>query len=162
MEKMHNSKDTQNDVDAGHYYGFPYLSNDFPSGFLGFKCAKYDHFKEQIDPDHFDRRKITEADNRTTSSMVNLFFPKASGDIIKAGTCMFTNTPDSHFLIDYLEHADFSSKDKSITYISACSGHGFKFASAIGYLLADFAEKKPRPDVAWLGEKRFHHVESKL
>jgi hypothetical protein len=29
-------------------------------------------------------------------------------------------------------------------------------------LLADFAEKKPRPDVAWLGEKRFHHVESKL
>ena len=41
---------------------------------------------------------------------------------------MYTNSPDGHFIID---------RDGPVTYASACSGHGFKFASAIGELLAE-------------------------
>jgi len=42
---------------------------------------------------------------------------------------MYTNSPDGHFIID-------RDGDGSVVYASACSGHGFKFASAIGELLA--------------------------
>jgi glycine/D-amino acid oxidase-like deaminating enzyme len=45
--------------------------------------------------------------------------------------CMYTNTPDLHFVID--RHPEY----ESVVFASACSGHGFKFSSAIGELLAD-------------------------
>jgi sarcosine oxidase len=46
---------------------------------------------------------------------------------------MFTNTPDEHFVIDTLPgHPE-------VVVASPCSGHGFKFASVIGEILADLA-----------------------
>jgi len=45
--------------------------------------------------------------------------------------CMYTNTPDGHFVIDHL------IEDSNVIVASACSGHGFKFASVIGEILAD-------------------------
>ncbi|MCS7050537.1 MAG: FAD-dependent oxidoreductase, partial [Thermomicrobium sp.] len=47
--------------------------------------------------------------------------------------CLYTMTPDHHFLID--RHPAHSQ----VILCSACSGHGFKFAPAIGELLADLA-----------------------
>jgi hypothetical protein len=47
---------------------------------------------------------------------------------------MFTNTPDKHFLIDV--HPEFPQ----VSFASPCSGHGFKFASVVGEIMADLAD----------------------
>jgi sarcosine oxidase len=48
-----------------------------------------------------------------------------------SAVCLYTNTPDSHFLID------FHPQLPQVLLASICSGHGFKFSSAIGEILAD-------------------------
>lgn len=53
-----------------------------------------------------------------------------------SATCMFTNTPDENFIID------FHPQHKNIIIASPCSGHGFKFASVIGKILCDMATGK--------------------
>ncbi len=45
-------------------------------------------------------------------------------------TCLYTNTPDKNFIVDF--HPD----SPSVVVVSACSGHGFKFASVMGELVA--------------------------
>jgi len=50
-------------------------------------------------------------------------------------TCMFTNTPDHHFVIDL--HPDY----QQVSIASPCSGHGFKFASVVGEIMADLADR---------------------
>jgi sarcosine oxidase len=65
-------------------------------------------------------------------------------------TCMFTNTPDEHFILDTLPGLP------QLIVASPCSGHGFKFASVIGEILADLAVTgATRHDVGWLGLDRF-------
>jgi sarcosine oxidase len=50
-------------------------------------------------------------------------------------TCMFTNTPDHHFVLDL--HPEYPQ----VSMASPCSGHGFKFASVVGEIMADLADK---------------------
>ena len=50
-------------------------------------------------------------------------------------SCMFTNTPDHHFIID------LHPRYPQVSFTSPCSGHGFKFASVIGEIMADLAER---------------------
>jgi sarcosine oxidase len=45
-------------------------------------------------------------------------------------TCLYTNTPDKNFIVDF--HPD----SPNVVVVSACSGHGFKFASVMGELVA--------------------------
>ncbi len=54
-------------------------------------------------------------------------------------TCMYTMTPDEDFVID------LSPSDPRIVIASPCSGHGFKFASVIGEVLADLATNGETP-----------------
>ena len=49
-------------------------------------------------------------------------------------SCLFTNTPDRHFILDL--HPEFPQ----VVIASPCSGHGFKFASVVGEIVADLAE----------------------
>ena len=51
-------------------------------------------------------------------------------------TCMFTNTPDGHFMLDL--HPQYPQ----ISFASACSGHRFKFVSVVGEIMADLAEHR--------------------
>ncbi|HEX9221557.1 MAG TPA: FAD-dependent oxidoreductase, partial [Gemmatimonadaceae bacterium] len=55
----------------------------------------------------------------------------AEAPLRETGVCLFTNTPDHHFIID------FHPRYPHVLISSPCSGHGFKFASAIGELQAD-------------------------
>lgn len=55
--------------------------------------------------------------------------------------CLYTNTPDKNFLVDV--HPDH----RSVLFVSACSGHGFKFASAMGELVAEAARTGRLPDL---------------
>jgi sarcosine oxidase len=63
---------------------------------------------------------------------------------------MFTNTPDEHFILDHHpEHAN-------VVLASPCSGHGYKFASVIGEILADLASGsgQTRQDIGFLRLQR--------
>lgn len=54
-------------------------------------------------------------------------------------TCLYTNTPDEHFILD--RHPDLSN----VIIGAGFSGHGFKFAPAIGHILAALALDEPSP-----------------
>jgi glycine/D-amino acid oxidase-like deaminating enzyme len=78
--------------------------------------------------------------------------PHAKGQLRESQVCLYTNTPDLHFIIDrHPAHAE------RVTVVSACSGHGFKFATAIGEIVADLvAGAKPRFDLSMFRMNRFH------
>lgn len=64
------------------------------------------------------------------------FTPDANGPLRSATVCTYTNTPDSHFWIDcHPEHPE-------VWIASPCSGHGFKFASVLGEVLADLVMRR--------------------
>jgi len=114
------------DADDGHYYGFP--RHDVP----GFKFGKFNHLGETVDPDATDREPRPE-DEQLLRAYAERYFPEGAGPTMKLATCTFTNTPDEHFVLDRLP-------DRSqITVGAGFSGHGFKFASAIGEVLADLS-----------------------
>ena len=78
------------------------------------------------------------------------YFPAANGPTMALRTCMFTNTPDEHFIIDVLPEFP------QVVVASPCSGHGFKFASVIGEVLADLAQNgETRHDIGLLRLSRF-------
>jgi sarcosine oxidase len=107
----------------GRYYGFPSIDEQ------GFKVGRYHHLEEQVAPARLDRR-IHDRDLDALRACVTRYFP-AAGDVRKASVCMFTNTPDEHFIIDRLPH------DPRVFVVSPCSGHGFKFCSVVGEIVAD-------------------------
>ena len=61
------------------------------------------------------------------------YMPGADGPMVRAASCLYTNTADEHFIIDTLPDND------DVIVASPCSGHGYKFASVIGEILADLA-----------------------
>lgn len=115
-------------VDEGRYYGFPIF------GIPGFKFGRYHHLEEAVDPDTIDREP-TERDEQILREFAERYFPDGAGPTMSLKACMFTNTPDGHFIIDHLpDHPQ-------VSFASPCSGHGFKFASVLGEIMADLAER---------------------
>ena len=114
-------------VDEGRFYGFPV------HGIPGFKFGKYHHFEENVDPDQVDREPRLE-DELLLREFSSRYAPEGNGPTMSLATCMFTNTPDKHFLIDL--HPEFPQ----VSFASPCSGHGFKFASVLGEVMADLAD----------------------
>ncbi len=76
--------------------------------------------------------------------------PGAAGPLKTLKTCIYASTPDEEFVID--RHPRWPQ----IVLCSACSGHGFKFASLFGEVLADMAETGAVPaEMARFGLARF-------
>jgi sarcosine oxidase len=72
---------------------------------------------------------------------------------LRLAACLFTNTPDEHFVIDTLPGAP------EVVVASPCSGHGFKFASVVGEALADLAiEGSSKLDLSLFDMKRFEEA----
>ena len=63
-------------------------------------------------------------------------------------SCIYTITPDHHFLIDRLP------REPRVLIFSCCSGHGFKYAPAYGEIAADLAAGRDRPELAALALSR--------
>ena len=73
-----------------------------------------------------------------------------STEIVRTVPCLYTNTPDGHFVID------FAPDDQRVVVISACSGHGFKFAPVVGDIAADLVlDKRTRRDISHFRAARF-------
>jgi sarcosine oxidase len=114
------------DVESGSYYGFPV--HDSP----GFKLGWYHHFGEPIDPDDPDR-STRDDDEAALRSFVDRYLPAAGGPTVMLKACIFTNSPDEHFLIDRLPDAP------QVSVAAGFSGHGYKFCSVVGEVMADLA-----------------------
>ena len=114
-------------VDEGRFYGFPV------HGVPGFKFGKYHHLEEVVDPETLDR-EAHDYDEQLLRDFAERYFPDGCGPTMDLQTCMFTNTPDNHFVIDV--HPDY----EQVSFASPCSGHGYKFASVIGEVMADLAD----------------------
>jgi sarcosine oxidase len=107
----------------GDVYGFPTLDG------LSVKVGRH-HAGDFTTPENIKRR-VDEFDVDPLRLMAATFMRGVSGHVMRTLTCMYTNTPDHDFVID------FSPRDKRVLVISACSGHGFKFAPVIGDIAAD-------------------------
>lgn len=129
----------------GVHYGFPHHG-------VGVKVAKHHHADEAVDPDTYDRG-VSAHDEALIRTAVADHLPGANGPLIDAKTCLYTVTPDGDFIIDRLPGA------AAILLASPCSGHGFKFAPAIGEALADIATgRAPRHDISRFRIDRFGHA----
>jgi len=109
------------------FYGFPSLDEGKSVKTAG---EQYDVF---IQPDEVER-SVTPAESaamREThlAGRVQGLHPHAT----RTATCLYTVTPDSHFLIDRHPESD------RILAVSPCSGHGFKHSAAIGEVAAQCA-----------------------
>lgn len=112
--------------DAGRVcYGLPEL----PEVGAGVKVARH-HLGETTTADGVNRT-VSEREIAEMTSWVDEYLPDLENGWRRATVCLYTNTPDNHFLID--RHPEFGQ----VWIVSPCSGHGFKFASVIGELVAD-------------------------
>ncbi len=76
-------------------------------------------------------RAVSPDESAEMQGILRRFIPQAAGRAVGAEVCFYTNTPDHHFLIS--RHP----REPGVLLVSACSGHGFKFAAVIGEIVAD-------------------------
>jgi sarcosine oxidase len=130
-------------VEEGRYYGFPVF------GIPGFKIGRYHHLDEKGDPDELGR-EASERDERVLREFAERYFPDGAGPTSLLKTCLFENTPDEHFLLGvHPEH-------ENVVVAGGGSGHGFKFASVIGEIVAQLVRGESPPlDIGLLSPQRF-------
>jgi sarcosine oxidase len=127
----------------GMHYGFP----PFAGG--GIKVTKHHHRDEAVDPDGYDRTASAD-DESLIRALLADHVPAANGALLDAKTCLYTVTLDGDFIIDRLPGFP------QLIIASPCSGHGFKFAPAIGEILADLVTAgEPRHDITRFSLERF-------
>lgn len=107
------------------FYGFPTLPGQ------GAKVARH-HGGEITDPDTV-RRTVDAADEQPVRDFLAHYLPLANGRRRDARVCLYTNTPDLNFILD------FHPQHERVIICSACSGHGFKFSNVVGAIAADLA-----------------------
>ncbi len=107
------------------YYGFPIF------GHAGVKVGEH-HAGPIVTAD----TRSFEVDTHRLARLrdyVSATLPSTNGDVLDAATCLYTNTPDQHFIIDRLPAYPH------VAIAAGFSGHGFKFAILVGRILADLA-----------------------
>jgi len=134
------------DLDSGHeFYTQPMMENK------GFKVAKH-HDGEFILPENLDR-ETKEEDIVTIRSFLEEYIPDANGKILDSKVCIYTDTPDLDFILD------FSPVDENIIICSPCSGHGFKFTPAIGEICTKMIKEEKIPfDLSEFSISRFQNT----
>ena len=118
----------------GIYYGFPVLNDGHFNGPPGFKLA---HHAPGLatDPDGIDLPP-NQADENNIREFLEQFFPVLNSLPITMKTCRYTNTTDEHFILDHLP-----GYGGRVIMAAGFSGHGFKFVSVIGEVMADLAQQ---------------------
>jgi len=133
---------------------------DIKGDFEDFIKARHGYFDFTLTPHHFKfffSRFIPEVaihskaqDERIIRENLVQALPSLSGRLLHAETCLYTMTPDEHFVID--RHPEFPQ----VALAAGFSGHGFKFASVAGELLADLVTGSKSPyDLELFSIRRF-------
>jgi sarcosine oxidase len=116
------------DTPAGYFYGFPAIN---PSE--GMKVARHYGAPEVAGPEEIDR-SLHPDDEDNVRCFLREHLPAADGPLRRSSVCIYTLTPDRHFLIGlHPEHPN-------VALAAGFSGHGFKFAPVVGEILADLVE----------------------
>jgi len=130
---------------------FEYQPRRFCYGFPlhhGAVKAALHHDGRPTDPDEVEDVEPGEVEH--IRRLLERYLPDAGGRCLRSATCIYTNTPDRHFLLDV--HPDHAN----VLLVSPCSGHGFKFASVIGEIVADLIEEgRSQFDIVPFGFDRF-------
>jgi sarcosine oxidase len=113
------------------FYGFPALDQ------RGVKLGLMHHPGDAVDPDAVP--PAAPGETAALRAFLEQRLPDAAGELLEAQACLFTMAPDGAFVLDL--HPDAPN----VVIVSACSGHGFKFASVVGEIAADLAESGATP-----------------
>ncbi len=114
----------------GDFYGLPSVDE------RGVKLARHYGEAEEAHPDAIDWT-LHERDREPVQQFIDQYLPNTLGGFNVGRVCMYTLTPDRHFVLDrHPNHAN-------VCVAAGFSGHGFKFASVVGETLADLATRKP-------------------
>lgn len=113
-------------VEEGAFYGFPLYEHP------GFKLGGPHFGREPMDP-RDDDRTPSPRQVALIRECLRRYIPDAAGDPLTLKGCVYTVSPDEDFIIDAVPGVP------QAVFASCCSGHGFKFASAIGEILADLS-----------------------
>ena len=113
-------------LDGDHFYGFP------AHGIPGIKLGRYERQGESGDPDGISREPTIE-DEARLRELAERYLPEGAGPTVALKTCLFELSPDEHFLIDRHPNSD------AAVVAAGFSGHGYKFCSVVGEMLADLA-----------------------
>ncbi len=111
----------------GHFYGLPAIDAN------GVKVARHYGAPELAGPAAIDRT-VTADDDAPVRRFLHDHIPVVDGPLRRSSVCIYTLTPDRHFIID--RHPDHAN----VVVAAGFSGHGFKFSSVVGEILADLVE----------------------
>ncbi len=128
---------------GGIFYGVPQDSE------LGVKVAEHTGGLAVDDPLHPDRT-LHAADQRRIETCLAAHLPGVSSECTAHSVCMYTMTPDGHFVVDrHPQHAQ-------VVLTAGLSGHGFKFTSVLGEIMAELAlEAHTQHAIDFLSCRRF-------
>lgn len=111
----------------GGYYGFPSI------GGAGLKIGRHDRGKTWKPGEPLASFGSEESDEGDLRRVLEAYMPGAAGQLLKGAVCKYEHTPDEDFIIDrHPVHAN-------VLLAGGFSGHGFKFSSVVGEILADLA-----------------------
>ena len=131
------------------FYGFPDISNEHIEGPKGMKVALH-YPGEEVDPDQKED-DMSEPERKMLQQLTKRYIPEASTEFQTAKVCLYTYSPDTDFIIDYLP-----GHSKNVVLGTGFSGHGFKFPPGIGEALARMIVDRDKDgSIEFLGLKRF-------
>lgn len=118
----------------GTFYGFPVLPEGSFGGPAGLKLAH--HQRGEVCEPGVSSEGISSVAEKNIRRFLKTWLPGAGTNIVSWKSCLYTYSPDTDFIIDHLP-----GYGKGVTIACGFSGHGFKFASVVGEVLADLAMK---------------------
>lgn len=134
------------DDSGGSYYGFPII----PQHPGALKLAY--HYPGEVTQAEQVNRSVSVSDTAHLHQFLQDFLPAAAGKPESNKVCLYSNSPDEHFVIDLLP----GYGDK-VSVAWGFSGHGFKFVPAIGEIMADLAMYgKTELPIGFLHARRFN------
>jgi sarcosine oxidase len=118
----------------GIFYGFPIMPKELTGKSQGLKIAH--HYPGSVidNPLHVTKHRPVVELEKLTQIAHEIFGDQING-ISEHSTCIYTNSPDDDFIIDF-----YPETDNRVAIAAGFSGHGFKFASAIGEVLKEMVQ----------------------
>jgi sarcosine oxidase len=114
------------ELPQGVFYGFPQVDE------LGLKVAEHSGGASIADPLN-DPRPLEESDLARVEDFLSQYLPGVGRPMQRRSVCFYTMSPDEHFLVDrHPQH-------ENVLFVAGLSGHGFKFTSVLGEVMADLA-----------------------
>jgi len=115
-------------ADGRMFYSLPDFGDGFKAGL---------HHNGCTGDAHLDWEPVSGSDTELVAIELANYVPGAAGAVVESAPCFYTSTADQHFAIGPLPSAP------NIILAAACSGHGFKFAPAIGEAVSQMARGIP-------------------